>query len=241
MRRRCSYCICGQRRPRSTPPGTCELWLVSLLSAYKQNHRVLQIHETVSSQMHLQIHETVSSQMHLHIHETVSSQVHLQIHETVSSQMHRQLYAHVWALICLYHMGHARQKHAFEHMRTAKAQISLCICAVWSGPSQSAYRIIERHRMYQWRANVRMRLCMRGINLNLRLLRIIEDLFAWPGPYAVRTFPHGRAQMVMSKGKGYIIRRTRARARARVCVCVWEAGWGGGGRGWGQNAQILSF
>ena len=44
-------------------------------------------------------------------------------------------------------------------MRTAKAQIRLRGRAVWSGHSLSADRIIWHHRMYQWRANARMKLC----------------------------------------------------------------------------------
>ena len=51
------------------------------------------------------------------------------------------------------------RKRVFWHMRTAKAQISLHIRAVWSGPSLSANRIIGHYRMRQWKANVRMRLC----------------------------------------------------------------------------------
>ena len=38
------------------------------------------------------------------------------------------------------------------HMQSAKAQISLCINAVWSGPSLSANRIIGYYRIYKWRA-----------------------------------------------------------------------------------------
>ena len=40
------------------------------------------------------------------------------------------------------YMGYDMLKRVFGHMRTAKAQISLRIRAVWSGPSLSAYRII---------------------------------------------------------------------------------------------------
>ena len=47
----------------------------------------------------------------------------------------------------------------FGYMRTTKAQISLRIRVVWSGHSVSANRSIEYYRMYQWRANVRMRIC----------------------------------------------------------------------------------
>ena len=48
------------------------------------------------------------------------------------------------------------QKHGFEHMQTAKAQISLCIRAVWSGPSLSAIRTIntieciDGEQMHEW-------------------------------------------------------------------------------------------
>ena len=48
--------------------------------------------------------------------------------------------------------GRAMQKCVFENMRTAKAQISLGIRTIRSGPSLSANRIIEYYKMYQWRA-----------------------------------------------------------------------------------------
>ena len=60
-------------------------------------------------------------------------------------------------------------------MRTAKAQISLRIRAVWLGPSLSANRIIGHYRMYQWIANDRVTWRMRGMNLNLCILRMHED------------------------------------------------------------------
>ena len=60
----------------------------------------------------------------------------------------------------------------------AKAQISPLIRAVWLGHSLSVNRIIRRCRMYQWRANARMRLRMRGMNLNLDILRMFEDIFS---------------------------------------------------------------
>ena len=58
-------------------------------------------------------------------------------------------------------MGHAIRNRVFGHMRKVKAQISLCICAVWSRPSLSTNRIIGYYRMFQWRANARktLRLC----------------------------------------------------------------------------------
>ena len=47
-------------------------------------------------------------------------------------------------------------------MWTAKAQISLHIRAVWSGPSLSAKRLTGHYRMYQWSTNAQMRVwaCM---------------------------------------------------------------------------------
>ena len=50
------------------------------------------------------------------------------------------------------------QQRVFGHMLTAKAQIRQRIRAVWSGLSLSADRTIGYYRMYQWRANARMRL-----------------------------------------------------------------------------------
>ena len=51
------------------------------------------------------------------------------------------------------HLGGTLRKHVFSHMWTAKVQISLCICTVWSGPSLCTYRIIGYYRIYEWRAN----------------------------------------------------------------------------------------
>ena len=71
------------------------------------------------------------------------------------------------------HVGCAMRNRVFGHMRTAKSQIRLRIRAVWSGPSQSANRdwtLQNICRMYQWRANARMILRMRGMNLNMRIL-----------------------------------------------------------------------
>ena len=47
----------------------------------------------------------------------------------------------------------------FGHIRTAKAQLSLRICAVLSGPSLAAKRIIGDYKMYKWRAKARVILC----------------------------------------------------------------------------------
>ena len=45
------------------------------------------------------------------------------------------------------------------HMQTAKAQISLRICAVWSEHSLSDNRILRYYRIYEWGAMARMILC----------------------------------------------------------------------------------
>ena len=55
-----------------------------------------------------------------------------------------------------HHLGHATQKRVFGHMPTTKAQISLHIPAVLSGPSQFPNRIIGYYLMYEWRANASM-------------------------------------------------------------------------------------
>ena len=60
---------------------------------------------------------------------------------------------HIWHLL-------NGRRHAKTYLWVyAKAQISLRMRAVWSGPSLSASRIIGHYRMYEWRANARMRLC----------------------------------------------------------------------------------
>ena len=73
------------------------------------------------------------------------------------------------------HMGLALRKRVSGHRRTVKAQISLRTCAVWSGPSLSANRIIGYYKMYEWRAND---LRMPGMNMNLCILRIRKDTFS---------------------------------------------------------------
>ena len=61
------------------------------------------------------------------------------------------------------------------HLRTANALIRLRICAVWSVPLLSAYRIVENWWMYRYK-EVLIRLCR---------------LTGWPGcslyPYALKT------------------------------------------------------
>ena len=50
---------------------------------------------------------------------------------------------------CHHNMGCVMRKPVFRHIRTAKAQIRLRGCAVWSGPSLSANRTIGYYRMYE--------------------------------------------------------------------------------------------
>ena len=82
----------------------------------------------------------------------------LKCHWKSAALQKRKIYRILWVICVL------------EYMRTAKAQIRLRGCTVWSGPSLSGY-----YRMYQWRTNARMSLCMRGMNLNLCILRMFKD------------------------------------------------------------------
>ena len=58
-----------------------------------------------------------------------------------------------------HYMGRTRRICVFGYMQTAKAQISLCIRAVWSGSSLSPYKLNGYYRMYELRAKSRLRLC----------------------------------------------------------------------------------
>ena len=88
-------------------------------------------------------------------------------------------------------MGRAMRKRAFGHMRTAKAQISLRIRAVWSGSSLSANRIISYYRMYEWRANTKMILfACAGWSESLYFANDRRHYFAWRGPYKTVQLPN---------------------------------------------------
>ena len=63
-------------------------------------------------------------------------------------------------------------------MRTAKAQISLRIRAVWSRPSVSANRIIGYYKMYELKEKARMNFAPAQEELNLRLLHLFEGTFS---------------------------------------------------------------
>ena len=48
-------------------------------------------------------------------------------------------------------LGRVLRKRVHGHMRTAKAQISLCIFKVWSRHPLSANKIIVYYRIYEWK------------------------------------------------------------------------------------------
>ena len=71
----------------------------------------------------------------------------------------------------------------FGHVRTVKAQISLRIRAVWSGPLLSANRIIGYNRTFQWRAITRMKLCACAWWFDwAQFAHAQRHFFAWRGP-----------------------------------------------------------
>ena len=78
----------------------------------------------------------------------------------------------------------AMQKRIFGHMRTTKAQISLRICAFWSGHSLSANRITGYYRMYDWRAKDRMIICAcAGWSESAHFAHVRRHFLAWRSPY----------------------------------------------------------
>ena len=57
-------------------------------------------------------------------------------------------------------------------------------CAVWSGTSLSAKKIIGYYRMYEWRARIRWQFVHERDNLNVCILRMFEStFFVWYGPF----------------------------------------------------------
>ena len=77
------------------------------------------------------------------------------------------------------YMDRVMRQRIFGHMRTAKAQISLRIRAVWSGPSLSANKLIGKE-MYEWRAKARMILCARaGYSESAHSAHVRRHFFAW--------------------------------------------------------------
>ena len=81
-------------------------------------------------------------------------------------------------------LGPAIRERIFGHMRTAKAQISLRIRAVWSEPSLSANRIIRYYRMYEWTAKTRLVLCAcAGLSEPVHFAHVRRHFFVWHGPF----------------------------------------------------------
>ena len=66
----------------------------------------------------------------------------------------------------------AMLKRVFGYMRTANAQITLRIRAVWSGSSLFAYRIINKEQRPGWY------FAHEQDDLNMRILRIFKKSFS---------------------------------------------------------------
>ena len=96
----------------------------------------------------------------------IQNPITVQVDREVPDQ-NAQTFLPIWTIVIgiytfshgMGHVGPAVLKWVFRHMWTPKAQISLPILAVWSGPLLSTNRTIGHYRMYQWRANAWMRLC----------------------------------------------------------------------------------
>ena len=81
--------------------------------------------------------------------------------------------------------GRPTRKHVYKHMRTAKAQISLRIRAVWSGPTLSAVRVTGYYIMYPWRANAPMRPCACvQWSESVHFAHARRHYFAWRSPFS---------------------------------------------------------
>ena len=75
-------------------------------------------------------------------------------------------------------------------MRTAKAQISLRICIVWSGPSLPANRIIWYYKIHEWTAKSQMILCAcGGLSEFAHFAHARRHIFARRGPHNVSNVP----------------------------------------------------
>ena len=78
-----------------------------------------------------------------------------------------------------------RSKMPSGHSKIAKAQIRISRCAVWSGPSLSAARIIGYYRMYQWSKGVRRICTCPGWCEFAQSLHARRHFFTWHNPYYV--------------------------------------------------------
>ena len=95
----------------------------------------------------------------------------------------------------------AMRKHVFKHMRTAKALSRLRIRAVCSGPSLTAngiIRIIQNVWMESKCPDETLR--MRWINLNRRILRMLEDTFCLARPIIFAWYMFSATIFILSIG-----------------------------------------
>ena len=70
-----------------------------------------------------------------------------------------------------------RENVHLGHARTAKTQIRLHGCAVWTGPSLSAVRTIGYNRMYNWKVKAPIKPCACLDDVNLYILRMLQGTF----------------------------------------------------------------
>ena len=85
-------------------------------------------------------------------------------------------------------------RHVFEHSLTAKTQIRLCICAVWSGPTLFANRkneTIECGKCLDLNAHARN-------ESNSVHFMFVRKLFAWRGPYMGLNRQHFHSALLFS-------------------------------------------
>ena len=119
----------------------------------------------------------------------------------------------------------ALQKYVFGHMLTEKAQISLCIHAVWSGPSLSAARIIEYYRMYQWRAKSWIRPCAWASWCeSAHFAHTQRHFFAWRGQYNSKVFDLPEASISSSykaNGTSGSVRSEKKAFRTVATAFTW--------------------
>ena len=89
-------------------------------------------------------------------------------------------------------------------MWTAKAQISLHIRAVWSGPSLSAKRLTGHYRMYQWSTNAQMRVEHAWEESeSVQFVRARRHIFAWGGPDLRGLEEPGNVYNIFYKGDNF--------------------------------------
>ena len=103
-----------------------------------------------------------------------------------------------------------------QHAQTAKTQIRLRRGAVWSGPSQSAVRIIGNYcmYMYHWRAKARMRPCAcAGCCESAHFAHARRHFFAWR---VLELYKQSRKQRIVSESVNSKPFQTKRCFRAHV-------------------------